>query len=492
MGRDLPVAYQRPALDVTEKSIRTLQQLLSSGEASSAQLVTQYLNRINAYDDQGPQLNTMLSMNADALQQAQQLDAERQQIGPRSLLHGIPVVIKDNYNTTDMATTGASVSLADFVPNQDATQVTRLRAAGAIILGKTNLHEFAYGITSVSSLGGQTRNPYDPRRVPGGSSGGTAAAVAANFAATGMGSDTCGSIRIPAAFNNLVGLRPTKGLSSIYGIMPLSHTQDVAGPLARSIEDLAIVLDLTAGYDPLDIDTAIMQDITPPRFVDQLGTETIAGLRIGRLSSWMDAAEPEVSAQIDLLMQFLAQQGATIVEVEMTEMARLLSQSGLIGHEFETDLDNYLQQFDSNKYHNLEEIVAGGEYHEAVAGLLSRSAASQQNAQTYQAALAVRSQLQQAIITSMAALSLDVIAYPPIASLPALIGQVQPGNNCSLSANSGFPALSIPAGFSAEGLPVGLELLGLPMSDTRLLAIGYEIEKIRPQRRPALSSPALP
>jgi Asp-tRNA(Asn)/Glu-tRNA(Gln) amidotransferase A subunit family amidase len=381
--------------------------------------------------------------------------------------------------------------LADFIPDEEATQVKKLRKAGAIIVGKTNLHEFAYGITSISSLGGQTRNPYDPLRLPGGSSGGSAAAIAAGFAAVGMGSDTCGSIRIPAAFNNLTGLRPSKGLSSIYGIMPLSHTQDVAGPLARSMTDLAIVLDITSGFDPADPDTALMQHQPATQFFAQLGRGSIAGLRIGRLTAWMDAADPQVRDQIDQALQFLVQQGASIVEIEIPDMSRLLSQSGLIAHEFETDLDGYLQQFGSDEYPSLAAIVEGGEYHEAVAGLLSRSAAAEQDKQAYQAALAVRAELQQAIDALMTAQSLDVIAYPPIASLPALIGEPQPGNHCALSGNSGFPALSLQVGFTVEGLPVGVELLAPYLGDTRLLSLGYAIEQLRPMRRAPASTPTL-
>lgn len=495
----LPVAFQPPALtDVNgsvtpleEQSILALQQQLATGSLTSAALLEHYLARINAYDQQGPALNTLITLNSAAREQAQALDAERRRTGPRSLLHGIPVLLKDNYNTLDMPTTGASQSLADFVPDKEATQVQQLRDAGAIIVGKTNLHEFAYGITSISSLGGQTRNPYDLQRLPGGSSGGSAAAIAAGFAAVGMGSDTCGSIRIPAAFNNLSGLRPSKGLSSIYGIMPLSHTQDVAGPLARSITDLAIVLDLTNGYDPADPHTDVMFNLPTPRFLAQLGRESLAGVRIGRLQLWMDAADPQVRAQIDQALQFLAQQGAVLVDIDIPDMSRLLSQSGLIGHEFEADLDAYLQQFGSDEYPTLEAIVAGGEYHEAVAGLLSRSAASEQNPQAYQAALAVRAELQQAIDAAMVTNTLDFIAYPPIASSPALIGEPQPGNHCALSGNSGYPALSIPVGFTAEGLPVGMELLAPYLSDTRLLAIGYAIEQLRPQRRAPASTPSL-
>ena len=490
----LPVAFMAPAAGNTpieEQSILVLQQQLATGALTSAQLLDYYLARIQAYDQQGPALNTLITLNSAARAQAQQLDNERQRSGPRSLLHGIPVVIKDNYNTIDMPTTGASQSLADFIPDEEATQVKKLRDAGAIIVGKTNLHEFAYGITSISSLGGQTRNPYDPQRLPGGSSGGSAAAIAAGFAAVGMGSDTCGSIRIPAAFNNLTGLRPSKGLSSIYGIMPLSHTQDVAGPLARSITDLAIVLDITSGFDPADADTALMQHQPAPQFFAQLGRGSIAGLRIGRLTAWMDAADPQVRDQIDQALQFLVQQGASVVEIEIPDMSRLLSQSGLIGHEFEADLDGYLQQFGSDKYPTLAAIVEGGEYHEAVAGLLSRSAAAELDQQAYQAALAVRAELQQAIDALMTAQSLDVIAYPPIASLPALIGEPQPGNHCALSGNSGFPALSLQVGFTVEGLPVGVELLAPYLGDTRLLSIAYAIEQLRPMRRAPTSTPTL-
>lgn len=474
-----------------ELSILAMQERMALGTLTAEQLVDFYLARIEAYDQQGPSLNSIISLYSDAREQARRLDEERQRSGPRSLLHGIPVVIKDNFNTTDMPTTGASQSLADFVPNQEATQLRLLREAGAIILAKTNLHEFAYGITSVSSLGGQTRNPYDPSRVPGGSSGGTAAAVAAGFAAVGMGSDTCGSIRIPAAFNNLVGLRPTKGFSSIYGVMPLSSTQDVAGPLARSIEDLAIVLDLTAGFDPLDAATTLVQELKITNLKAQLGSAEINGLRIGRLQSYFEAAEDEVRTLMDAALADLQQAGAIVLDIEVPNRARLIAESGLIAHEFERDLDHYLQQFGSTNFSSLEEIVAGGLYHEVVAPLLSRSAASQLDIDRYHAALLAREELRQTLSELLFSDQLDVIAYPPIAALPVATGEAQPGNNCSLSGNSGFPALSLPIGFTASGLPVGIELLGAELSDARLLAIGYAIEQHRPQRRPPASTPPL-
>ena len=242
-------------MDAFERTIPELQAAMASGETTSAALVQQHLDRIAAFDRAGPRLNAMIMINPGALEEAAELDREREEKGPRGPLHGIPIVLKDNYDTHDMPTTASAVAMAGFVPPDDGTQVRKLREAGAIFIGKTNLHEFARGIETISSLGGQTRNPYDPRRNPGGSSGGTAAAVAANFAAVGMGSDTCGSIRIPAANNNLFGLRVTQGLSSRDGIVPLALTQDVGGPLARSMIDLVTVLDATVGADPADPQT---------------------------------------------------------------------------------------------------------------------------------------------------------------------------------------------------------------------------------------------
>ena len=226
----LPVTLQQ-GVEVFEASIPDLQQAMADGRVTAVQLVDAYLARIGAYDQGGPALNSMIRLNPNARAEAAALDQERALRGARGPLHGIPVIMKDNYDVADLPTSGGSIALAGMIPPDDAFQVGKLREAGAVIIGKSNMHELAYGITTISSVGGQTRNPYDPSRNPGGSSGGTGAAVAASFAAIGWGSDTCGSIRIPASHHNLFGLRPTKGLSSIDGIIPLSHTQDVGGPL---------------------------------------------------------------------------------------------------------------------------------------------------------------------------------------------------------------------------------------------------------------------
>lgn len=481
----------QPRFDVFEASITEIRDALDGGQVSSVQLVQQYLDRILAYDKQGPKLNSIVRVNPKALAQAQALDTERQRKGSRGPLHGVPIVVKDNYNTDHMPTSGGSVALANFIPSENASQVDKLLRAGAIILAKTNLHEYAYGITSIGSLVGQTRNPYDPRRVPGGSSGGTGAAVAASFAAAGFGSDTCGSIRIPSAFNNLIGLRPSKGLSSIYGILPLSHTQDVAGPLARSAQDLAIILDIVSGYDIRDEATQIMRTAAVPAFMDRLHSANLADLRIGKLQEYFEGSDGAVSAAIEDALDWYEQQGAEIVDVEIPDMGDLIRRSGLIGYEFKPDINNYLDTFSLDDSLNLNFIVSQGLYHEAVDGVLTRSSASEPDERAYRRAIAVRSQLRAAIEAVMSEQGLNAIAYPTIKRTQVFTGDSQQGSNCSLSANSGLPALSMPAGFTSNGLPVGLELLGGFLQDAELLAIAQTYEVAMGSRRAPSTTPTL-
>src|SRR5687768_8907628 len=305
----------RAGFEVYEVSIQELQSALSAGRVTSVQLVDAYLQRIAAYDQAGPKLNAMIRLNPKAKADAAVLDAERRAGRVRGALHGIPIILKDNYETAGFATSGGSVALAGLVTDQDAFQVKKLRDAGAIILGKSNMHELAAGITTISSLGGQTRNPYDPMRNPGGSSGGSGVAAAASYAAIAWGSDTCGSIRIPSSVHNLFGLRPTKGLSSIDGIIPLSHTQDVAGPLARTVMDLALALDATVGPDPADPATSILQSAPLPRFVAALDTAALRGVRIGVLDAYFgaDADDRVVGTLVREALERMEEAGAEIV-----------------------------------------------------------------------------------------------------------------------------------------------------------------------------------
>ncbi len=486
-----PASDSEP-FEVAEATILQLQEAISAGRVTSAELVDAYLARIAAYDQKGPRLNAMIRLNPNARAVAETLDRERADSGPRGPLHGVPIILKDNYDTADMPTTGGSIALAGLVPPDDGFQVRRLREAGAVILGKSNLHELAHGVTSISSLGGQTRNPYDPSRNPGGSSGGTGAAVTASFAAIGMGSDTCGSIRIPSAHNNLVGLRPTKGLSSIDGIIPLSHTQDTGGPLARTITDLAIVLDATVGRDPADQATEILEGRSLDRFADVLDARALEGARLGVLTNLFGGTteEEEVSEIVRAAIAEMETLGAKVVEVTIPEFDDLLQDAGVIEHEFKFDLIDYLAATPGAPVGSLTDILERGLYHVALERNFRRRVEAERDSQEYVAALAKRPVIRESIVTILDDYLLDALVYPTLKNQPATIGERQRGSTCLLSAASGLPALSVPAGFTAAGLPVGAELLGRPLGDSQLVALGYAFEQGTDHRlAPALTPP---
>ena len=460
--------------DVTEKSIAELQDALTSGRVTSRALVTQYLARIEAYDRGGPHLRAVIAVNPRALEYADALDVERREKGPRGPLHGIPIVIKDNFATVDMPTTGGSIALAGFMTGEDALQVKKLRDAGAIIIAKTNLHELAAGITSVSSLGGQTRNPYDPSRNAGGSSGGTAAAVAASFAAAGMGSDTCGSIRIPAGSNNLFGLRVTPGVSSAQGVIPLSHTQDVAGPLARRVSDLVTMLEATANVRA------------------ELDRDAIRGKRIGLLKNLVE--EGEVADLNRKALQAMKAAGAEVVEdITIPGLEEPLRDSSVIVHEFKFDLIDFLSHYPNAPVHSLSEILARGDYDKALETIFqSRDKVEARETDAYKKARANRETVRALVVAKMDELKLDALAYPPHQRKPAIAGEPQTGfPNCQLSASSGFPAMSMPAGFTSDGVPIGIELLARPFEETKLLAIAYAYEQAVQPRRAPVTTPKL-
>jgi amidase len=494
--RAQPPGVQRipsgPVFDVVEKSISELQDAMKSGRVTSRRLVEAYFARIKAYDQDGPRINAFIILNPHALETADALDAERRAKGPRGPLHGIPIVVKDNYATEDLPTTGGSKALSGFETHRDAFMVKKLRDAGVVIIGKTNLHELAYGITTISSMGGQTRNPYDLDRNPGGSSGGTGAAVAASFAAAGMGTDTCGSIRIPSANNNLVGLRGTMGLSSRSGIIPLALTQDIGGPLARSITDLSIMLDATVGPDPADPATRLAQGHIPPSYAAALAEGAAGSTRIGILTSLFGTApeDAEVGTIVRRAIDALAKTGADVVDVSVPGLDDLLQGTSVINAEFKFQLMDFLAAYPDAPVHTLGDILRSGRYDAAVEGVFRRADAveSRQSA-PYQASLDKRQAARQAVVAEMSRRGVTALAYPTLRRKAAIIGQPQGGSNCQLSATTELPALAIPAGFTEDGVPVGLELLGAPFSETRLLQTAYAYEQATHPRRAPKSTP---
>ena len=488
------MAQQATRFEVFEATISQLQDALSSGKVTSKSLVEGYLARIKAYDSAGPRLNAIIAVNPNAVKDAEMLDRERAQKGPRGPLHGIPVIVKDNYNTTDMPTTASSIALAGFIPREDAYQVRKLREAGAVIIAKSNMHELASGITTISSLGGQTKNPYDLLRNPGGSSGGTGAAIAASFAAVGMGSDTCGSIRIPSSHNNLVGLRPTKGLSSIHGIIPLSVSQDVGGPLARNVMDLAITLDVTIGEDPADPATKLASNQQRPNFVKMLRTDALKDAKLGVLKPLFgDAPEDqEVARIVQAAVNAMKAQGAVPVDITFSELTGMLANTSVIDLEFREDFENYLREFPGAPVRSLQDLLDQGLLHNVIEGTMRRKLASKgRESEDYQTAMAKRTALQQTVLKVMRDEKLDAFVYPTIRRRAAIIGEAQDGSTCQLSASTGFPAISVPAGFTTSGLPVGVELLGAPMQDGKLVAFAYAFEQSTPHRQAPPLTPAL-
>ena len=484
-------AQKAATFDVTEASVTDLQLALSSGRVTSVQLVDAYLARIAAYDHDGPSLNALIRLNPNARAEAAKLDAERARGTVRGAMHGIPVIIKDNYDTGDMPTSAGSLALATSQPAHDGFVTKQLRDAGAIILAKSNMHELAAGITSISSLGGQTRNPYDPTRCPGGSSGGTGAAIAASFAAVGWGSDTCGSIRIPSAFGSLFGLRPTIGMVSRNGIVPLSHSQDIGGPLARTATDLAIALDVTVGYDPADATTASIKD-QHPHFQNALDKNALRGARIGVFLPYFRDTDAEIADTVRAAIAAMKAQGATVIDVPMAEFDTLIANTSVINMEFKSDLDAYLANVPNAPVRGLREIIARGEFDREleIRFRSSDTFPALENAAhklTLSRQVALRARMERLLDS----LKLNALAYPAVRQKPVFPGQVQPGSTCPLGAQSGLPSIAIPAGFTDDGLPVGVELLGSAFSDVRLVSMAYAFEQSGAKRRAPSTTPAL-
>lgn len=477
--------------ELIDASIAEIQSAMESGTITSAELTQMYLDRIEAFDESGPALNSIIAVNPNALGDAAVLDGERRAGTVRGPLHGVPVLIKDNYDTYDMPTTNSSLSLEGSIPLQDSTQVELLREAGAVLIAKTNLHEFARGITTISSLGGQTLNAYVPARNPGGSSGGTGTGVAANFAAIGMGSDTCGSIRIPSAHNNLVGIRPTMGLSSRAGIIPLSSTHDVGGPMGRSVEDVAIVLDATVGVDPRDPVTEGSIGNVPDSYLDGLDEGAFEGTRIGVFSDLFgtDDEDLPVTTIVERAITEMEELGAEVVE--LGERPEILGIGNLIGQDFKFDLEDYLAGLGPDApFRTLQEIYDSGLFHPSLEnGFVSSLAVESRDTDEYRERLEEFELARETTLDLMEDEDIDAFVYPTIRREAQPVGESQPGSNCGWSAITGFPAISVPAGFTDTGLPVGVELLAGPYEEPKLLSLGYAYEQATDYRTPPTTAP---
>jgi len=481
-----------------EATLASTHRAMRTGRITCRDLVRGYLRRIAAYEGR---LNAVIAVNDAALETASRLDARMRRSGPVGPLHCAPLLVKDNYDTAELPTTASSQSLAGSRPPDDAGAVRKLRRAGAIVLAKTNLTEFALTGTTFGSLGGQTRNPYDLTRTPGGSSGGTGAGLAANFGLIGTGSDTVNSIRSPASANSSVGIRPTAGLVTRVGIVPISSTQDVAGPLARTVADAAVMLGVMGGYDPADPITARGVGRRPSSYRASLDPRSLEGARIGIFTSFLGAnaaLHGEVNAIVGRAGRQMRAQGAAVfpVAIEGASAERLIADLDVQRFELKTELDRYLASFDAPKS-SLAEIVASGEF-DAGFGPVLRDANAFENGPAepeYKDRLTRIQTFRDRVLKLMADNDLDALIYPQQKRLVVPIGQDQADRNGIMAAVTGFPSVAVPAGFSARsptaprGVPVGLEIFGRPFSERRLIGYAYDFEQATRHRRTPVSTP---
>jgi amidase len=487
-----------------EATVDSIHAAFANKTLTCTTLVKSYLARIEAYDKKGPALRSIINVNANALSEAAKMDKQYQDSkGHVGSLFCIPIILKDNYNTFDMPTTYGNVAMKDSVPPSDAFTVNKMRKAGAIILAKANLMEFANGGLSHSSLGGQVLNPYDLTRTPGGSSGGTGAAIAANFGVLGTGTDNSQSIRSPASANSLVGVRPTRGLISRSGVMPNSFTQDAIGPLTRTVKDAAAMLDVMVGYDPKDPITSFGVGKTPVSYTTALKADALKGARIGVMMNMFGKEErhAEVNKVMEQVIKKMEAQGATIIRFTLPEYDTL--EKIVITAPWEARLarEEYYAELGPNiPVKTYRELV---ETKTALPDIQSRleselAVVDGLNDPEYKDHMLNRDKLRLAVSSKMAELKIDAILYPLQKVLVAPITSAdQPERNGTLSNGTGFPAVTFPGGFSTPtataplGVPVGAELLGRDFSEPLLLSLAYSFEQKTKTRKAPLSTPAL-
>lgn len=486
---------------IFEASIQDLQKGLSDGKVSSEQLVQYYLDRIDKFDKQGPNLKSVILINPKAMDEAKALDQERKNRSVKGPLHGIPIVLKDNFDTFDMPTTGANKAMATSQPTKDAFLTKKLRDAGAIIIAKVNLHELARSGTTTSSLAGQTLNPYDLTRTPGGSSGGTATAVSANFAVAGMGSDTVNSVRSPASAESLVGFRPTYGLLSRSGIIPAAMTQDMAGALTRSVADSAIMLNVLAGVDPSDSITSAATGHIAQDYTEFLKKDGLKGKRLGVVKAIV-GTDPEVTKVFNKALEDMKAQGAEIITIDDPnfDTKKISKECDVQVFESNPNLDEYYKSLGANApIHSSKELIESGTLDKTIQKLMNDSQALMPNNLTdpnYKKALQNGEALRTLVKKTMEDNKLDAFVYPHQQVLVAKIADGgQPGRNGILASIAQTPAITVPGDFSTPdanaslGVPVGIEFMGLQWSEPTLLEIAYGYEQATMHRQPPKVTP---
>lgn len=488
-GADRPHDFTLNADVVGAATVDVIQDGLVSGDFTCTDLVEAYLERIAAYDQHGPSLNAVITINERALEEAAGLDAHQAAGEELRAAHCIPVLLKDIVNTDDMPTTNGSQLFAEWVPEADATVVDLLEDRGVVVLGKTNLDDFAAAVYGISSLAGAMRNPYDLERTVGGSSGGSAAAVAAGYAPLAIGTDTGGSLRIPAALTGVVTIRPTLGLVSRTGIFPRALSQDTAGPMAANVEDAAFGLDLIAGYDAADPVTArSVGEIPAEGYAAAADGGRLDGVRIGLvtggLAIWGDEPDGPVVTLLEQAAAQLEELGAQVVRLDPPPRD-LLGATSVITYESARDVNAFLAaQGDGVPVSTFEELYDSGSYtvyaKESFDREIRVDPTTLDENVGYLSGLAARTELQDWTLNQMAMHGLSAIAYPTASQTADLIGNEQAGLFTRWSEGTGFPAITLPMGYAHSDtgtrLPANIEFLGRPFDEPGIIDVADAYE----------------
>ena len=488
-----------PAFDVTEATIAKVHAAMKAKRLTCRALVETYLKRIEAYDKLTPPLNAIVVVNPRALQEAAEIDRRIAQSGPTKPLDCVPAIVKDNFETIGLQSAAGSITLKGFVSDKDAFLVKRIKEAGAIVLAKSNMGEFAFSpLETNNSILGITRNPYDLDRVPAGSSGGTAAAVASNLGLVGLGSDTGNSIRGPSSHNALVGIRSTMGLTSRAGVIPLSYLADIAGPMTRTVEDAVAVFQVIVGEDPEDAMTARSRGRAIPKYADALVKNGLVGARLGVLRQAYERGnapiDEEVAGVFAKALADLKAAGAEIVDPARVELPqRAQGAGGCRG--FKYDINDYLATRGRKApVHSLEEIVASPLFAQVIPAAQQRARSAQAgtpqgpDSEACKADAAYREAYGAAVTRTMDELKLDAFVYPTWSHPPRPVAE--PGGNAgdnsqTFSPTSGFPAINVPMGYTRDGkLPAGMTIYGRAWSEPTLIRLAFAYEQATQHRRP--------
>ncbi len=498
-----------PAFKIEETTIFSVHAAFKAHTLTCHALVAKYLARIAAYDKQGPAINAIITLNPNALAVADSLDKRFAKEGLVGPLHCVPMIVKDNFETKDLQTTAGSLALKGWIPKQDATMVARIREAGAIVLAKSNMAEWAFSPyeTVNSILPGYTKNPYALDRVTAGSSGGTAAAVAANEGESGLGSDTGNSIRGPSSHNDLVGIRSTMGLTSRAGVVPLLNSSDIAGPMARTVSDAVEIFNVVAGEDPADPVTAASAGHRENDYRKFLVAGGLKGARIGVLRQAYEhpdrdgrpTQDSEVVAVFMKAVKDLEKAGATIVDPAGIDSLNALQRSGGGGcAAFKYDLERYFAARGQNApVKNIDDILRSRAYHPSVQLKLQTEQAATippEDNPGCKAREAMRERFRAAVNAMMDSLHLDALVYPTWSNPPRLIGDLNTpaGDNSQLfSPTTGFPAINVPMGYTRKNtLPAGMTFFGRAWSEGKLITLAYGYEQATKHRRAPASTKA--